>query len=147
VRGIPRFTPDEILQRSFSADTDAPRRAREMVNELQHPLDERRRADLYVTTSELVTNAVLHGPPGDIGVRLIVTATRARVEVSDPGIDPFDWPTPRASAEETGGWGLHLVASVSDELGVDRRPHTVVWCEFDLDVPPGSLPAYGTGNS
>ncbi|HEX6714534.1 MAG TPA: ATP-binding protein [Thermoleophilaceae bacterium] len=84
--------------------------------------------DLALIVSELVTNAVIHGPPGDVELRMIATPSVIRVEVEDSGTIPFDWP----AAGSDGHWGLALVATFSERAGLIRGPPTVVWCELDL---------------
>ena len=77
-------------------------------------------ADVALLTSELVTNAVRHaaGP----AVTLVVSCSRGqiRVDVHDTSsVLPEVADTP---ADAESGWGLHLVASLSDEWGYYRTP-------------------------
>jgi anti-sigma regulatory factor (Ser/Thr protein kinase) len=112
-------------------DADAPRAARDaaalMLSRLGCGND--RAEDLALVVSELVTNAVVHGPRGDLEFRLHGTPAMIRVEVSDAGTTTFAWPPDTAA----GHWGLNLVSSFSDRSGVVRQPQTCVWCELDLD--------------
>jgi anti-sigma regulatory factor (Ser/Thr protein kinase) len=91
---------------------------------------EERSDDLALAVSELVTNAVVHGPAGDLTLRISCTATTIRVEVSDSGTEPFEWPEQPGD----GHWGLGLVSMFCERVGVVRRPSTVVWCELDLGL-------------
>jgi anti-sigma regulatory factor (Ser/Thr protein kinase) len=50
-----------------------------------HGFDDDGLADLVLLTSELVTNAVRHGRPGPITVKVISTAAHIRIEVTNPG--------------------------------------------------------------
>jgi anti-sigma regulatory factor (Ser/Thr protein kinase) len=82
-------------------------------------------------TSELVTNAIVHGS-GDPILNVSVGGSRLRIEVhdSDPTIDltpqRFDVPSAR-------GRGLALVDALSSSWGVEPRSGgKAVW--FDLDL-------------
>jgi PAS domain S-box-containing protein len=95
-----------------------------------------------LAVSELVTNAILHA----------ATAVEVTVEVDDADvrISVRDWhprlPTQRHWGETaTTGRGLGLVASVSDQFGVEPKPPTgkAVWFTVTRglarDVPPGGI--------
>jgi anti-sigma regulatory factor (Ser/Thr protein kinase) len=77
-------------------------------------------SDVALLTSELVTNAVRHaaGP----AITLVVSCSRGqvRVDVHDTSCVLPDVADIPADAES--GWGLHLVASLSDEWGYYRTP-------------------------
>jgi anti-sigma regulatory factor (Ser/Thr protein kinase) len=79
--------------------------------------------------SEVVTNAVRHGDGATIRVLLDAGPSDAlRCEVADEG-HGF---VPRARdkpATAEGGWGLHLVATLSRRWGV-REDSTHVWFEL-----------------
>jgi anti-sigma regulatory factor (Ser/Thr protein kinase) len=134
----------QVVQR-LTADKDAPAAARaiaaEMFNSLRNGRD--RADDLALVVSELVTNAVVHGPPGDLQLKVTGTRLMIRVEVSDDGTASFEWPADGID----GHWGLGLVSIFSDRSGVTRRPWTVVWCEFDLTSGAGSNGAGSNGAS
>jgi anti-sigma regulatory factor (Ser/Thr protein kinase) len=121
----------QVLVQQLPGDEDAPRRARELLEEAVSRFTDQIRANLHVAVSELVTNAVVHGAPGEVGLRVIVQEDRLRVEVSDDGVTPFKWQPDPGSPE--GGWGLHLVDKFTDRCGVERRPNTVTWCELDIE--------------
>jgi anti-sigma regulatory factor (Ser/Thr protein kinase) len=87
-----------------------------------------RSEDLAIVVSELVTNAVVHGPAGDLELRLLATPSTIRVEVRDAGTRPFLWPDISLHTQR----GLGLVRTFSDRSGVTQQPSTVVWCELDL---------------
>jgi anti-sigma regulatory factor (Ser/Thr protein kinase) len=89
-----------------------------------------RAEDVALVVSELVTNAVIHGPNAGVELRLEGTPTVLRVEVCDDGTARFDWPVDGSDSD--GHWGLGLVTRFSERAGVEWRPCTTVWCEFDL---------------
>jgi anti-sigma regulatory factor (Ser/Thr protein kinase) len=77
-------------------------------------------------TSELVTNAVVHGR-GRITLSAQANDERLLVEVEDEG-DGFERATTRR-AEDPGGWGLGLVEAESSRWGAhDGTSH--VWFEL-----------------
>jgi anti-sigma regulatory factor (Ser/Thr protein kinase) len=84
--------------------------------------------DLALVVSELVTNAVVHGPDAEFELRLRASARVIRVEVNDQGTKPFEWPVNRDGRLH----GLDLVNLFSERCGVRRLPSTLAWCEFDL---------------
>lgn len=120
--------------RQFPADDDAPRSARDAAAELVSRLraGQARAEDLALVVSELVSNAVLHGPGDHLTLRLIGTRKLIRVEVTDPGKSGFDWPELQGGA---GHWGLGIVKAFSERVGITRHPSTCVWCELDLTRP------------
>jgi anti-sigma regulatory factor (Ser/Thr protein kinase) len=98
------------------------------------------RARLVVT--ELVANSVRHAgltPEQQIDLRVSATRDLLRLEVIDDG-DGFDPAATRPEiADSEGGWGLRIVAQLSDRWGVDRSESTRVWTEFAprTDPEPG----------
>lgn len=126
--------PVEVVRR-IASDADAPRIAREAAADMLRRLrNGRERADdLLLIVSELVTNAVVHGPDSELELTLTGTPTLVRVEVRDAGTANFDWPEHPGN----GHWGLGLVEIFGDRSGVTRTPMTAVWCELDLDGARG----------
>ena len=128
-------------------DLDLPREldsaaaARHAVDHLADSLPEDQLGDVRLLVSELVTNSLRHaqlGPEDQIRLGVDVDATRVRVQVSDPG-KGFDVETPADDPETVEGWGLYLVATLSDRWGVDKDGDggvTRVW--FELDRAPES---------
>jgi anti-sigma regulatory factor (Ser/Thr protein kinase) len=112
---------------------DSPRRARVLARELladQLP-DARRRNDLLILVTELVTNAVRHaglGPLDAIELRLVAAAGVIRAEVRDPG--PGFVP-PKSAPGPAGGFGLVLLRTLSDRWGISAGGPTCVWFEID----------------
>jgi len=88
--------------------------------------DERWRAELIVT--ELVTNAVRHGPGGPVEVAIKAGGNGFRGEVADPGPGIRQATLIRRRATDEGGRGLFLVDALSDSWGLsDDRSR--VWFE------------------
>ena len=120
------------MERRFAPDEDAPRAARALVTECASGLDDTAAANLYLAVSELVTNAVVHGPGQAITVRCARHANKVRLEVCDLGTTGFDWPEGSAADGER-PHGLEVVEAFTDRHGVEIAHYTVVWCELDLD--------------
>jgi anti-sigma regulatory factor (Ser/Thr protein kinase) len=112
------------------ATSHAPTRAREAVRVAARDAgvsaDDRWRAEIIIT--ELVTNAVKHGPGGPVELALHVGGSGVHGEVADPGpgIDHYD--LERRRATEEGGRGLFLVDALSDSWGLSRD-RSRVWFE------------------
>lgn len=136
---MPRFDPGRgrrdgplTMVRRLITDDEAPRAARDVAYQLLDHLGgsaDHRRQDLELVVSEMVSNAVIHGPPGEVEFRILASPDMIRVEVSDHGVEPFSRPHELSPA---GHWGLGLVEEFSDRFGIERRPWTCVWCELDL---------------
>ena len=78
-------------------------------------------------TSELVTNAILHGTPPS-ALALFTTDGLFRVEVRDA--NPCPAPEPRTSGHGEGGRGLLLVAELATRWGWNSRSSDkIVWFE------------------
>ncbi|WP_454048698.1 ATP-binding protein [Cellulomonas sp. Marseille-Q8402] len=76
--------------------------------------------DIALLTSELVGNAVVHGPGGDVEVRFSVLGGQVVVEVSDDSPDP---PEVRDTGPDTpGGQGMRLVSMLATRWGHRARP-------------------------
>lgn len=86
-------------------------------------------------TSELLTNAVTHGPEdGTVEIRATRTARALRVEVRD---ESMELPVVQdVDVDSTGGRGVGFVDMLSSEWGVivDDSGKTV-WFAVDLDDP------------
>jgi anti-sigma regulatory factor (Ser/Thr protein kinase) len=91
--------------------------------------------DLQLLVTEIVANAVRHGGVGEDGkidLRAIVTDERVRVEMRDTGIQG----DPHLRAPDLGGgggFGMLLVARMSERWGVDHEPNVVMWFELALN--------------
>jgi anti-sigma regulatory factor (Ser/Thr protein kinase) len=113
---------------------DSPRRARMLARELLagRLADVRRRNDLLILVTELVTNAVRHaglGPDDAIELHLEAGAGVVRAEVRDPG--PGFVPVLREPGPG-GGFGLVLLRTLSDRWGISADGPTCVWFEIDV---------------
>lgn len=113
-------------------DPRAPAVARRMVDELDGviPPDTADKARLLI--SEVVSNAVRHGDGETI--RVLIDGEpggELRCEVMDEGHGFVPTARDKPSTEE-GGWGLHLVETLSRRWGV-REGSTHVW--FELAAP------------
>jgi anti-sigma regulatory factor (Ser/Thr protein kinase) len=108
--------------------TRAPGQARAVLDDLAG-IEPSRLADAKLLVSELVSNSVKYG--GDGPVRLVVRSEdsgRLRIEVVDRGIGFVPKARDRPSTE-VGGWGLHLVETLTDAWGV-YEGSTHVWFEM-----------------
>jgi anti-sigma regulatory factor (Ser/Thr protein kinase) len=110
-------------------DQAAPAQARDALASFREELTEERYQAAGLMLSELVTNAVKYGGRGSLQVELTSRPEVFRAEVVDDGTgfiaperDTSDLATP-------GGWGLHLVAALSDRWGT-YEGSTHVWFEL-----------------
>ncbi|MFH8723859.1 ATP-binding protein [Streptomyces termitum] len=118
----------------FPRRRTTPRTAREfVVTTLTEWGETSRLDDVRLCTSELVTNAVLHGVP--VGRLLLVRVesldAELRIEVHDGGENRPTQRVPEESAVD--GRGLLIVAATADSWGVKERtgPGKCVWAAFD----------------
>ena len=89
--------------------------------------DDRWRAEMIVT--ELVSNAVRHGPGGPVVLALESGGSGMRGEVADPGPGIHHYDLHRRRATEEGGRGLFLVDALSDSWGLSDN-QSRVWFEI-----------------
>jgi anti-sigma regulatory factor (Ser/Thr protein kinase) len=111
-------------------DLRAPTHARRAIEQLGERIDPALVPDVKLLVSELITNAVKYG--ADAAVTLKIRSDdpkRLRVEVVDQGAGFVPVARNRA-ATEVGGWGLHLVQTLSNRWGV-YEGSTHVWFEID----------------
>ena len=88
--------------------------------------DDRWRAELIVT--ELVTNAVEHGPGGPVSLALDTGGSGVRGQVADPGPGIRRQQLIRRRVVDEGGRGLFLVDALSDGWGFSED-QSRVWFE------------------
>ena len=112
------------------ATPHAPARAREALRELTAisgvPPDDRWRAEMIVT--ELVTNAVRHGPGGPVELAIEAGGRGVRCEVVDPGPGIGHRALVLSEGSAESGRGLYIVDKLSDSWGVDNGASRV-WFE------------------
>jgi anti-sigma regulatory factor (Ser/Thr protein kinase) len=107
--------------------------AREALAPLAERMSEGELETVRLLVTELITNSVRHGRPGElpVKVRVELTSEMLRVEVKDNG-SGFEPPTQRTkSVESQSGWGLYLVERLAQRWGVDGGDGTMVWFELD----------------
>jgi anti-sigma regulatory factor (Ser/Thr protein kinase) len=133
----------QILDISLLATPAAPTAAREAIDDLAELRGLPQLAfDVRMLVSELVTNSVRHaGLTNTQPIRLLLQLSPGtlRCEIHDPGpgFRPPQDPRPRS---EGGGWGLYLVARLTQRWGIESTNGTTVWFEVDLPQPPQDLP-------
>jgi anti-sigma regulatory factor (Ser/Thr protein kinase) len=131
VSAAPSSGPDRPARTALPADLTSVRAARRFVAErcAALGLSGERCDDALLLTSELVTNAVLHGRSG-VEVRLSTTARRVRIEVADEN-SRRPQPVPE-DPDALDGRGLALVDAVALRWGVEARPiGKAVWFELE----------------
>ena len=96
---------------------------------LAAPTYDRCRDDVVLALSELVTNAIVHAG-GPVQVRIRAGRSSVRLEVADPS--PAQPAVVRATLDQEGGRGLHLVSMVAKGWGVEAAPDDgkTVWAEL-----------------
>jgi anti-sigma regulatory factor (Ser/Thr protein kinase) len=121
--------PDQV---SIDIDRDltAPANARRAVETFGDTLNPAVLPDVKLLVSELISNSVKYGRDGQ--VTLILRSEDPEhiyVEVVDQGVGfvPVARDRPKT---EPGGWGLHMVESLTRRWGV-REGSTHVWFEID----------------
>ena len=118
-----------ILRVDIERDRRAPAAARAAIDTLAGEVNPALVPDAKLLASELVTNAVKYGSGGPVTLEVESDKPdQMRVEVIDQGAGfvPVAREKPRT---EVGGWGLHLVESLSDQWGV-HEGSTHVWFEL-----------------
>ncbi len=118
------------LSLDIPRDSTAPALARRAVDGLSDGIDPALLAQAKLLVSELVTNAVKYGDQDSVTLRIESDdPRRLRVEVVDHG-EGFVPVARDRPATDVGGWGLHLVGTLSDRWGVCRGLARV-WFEID----------------
>jgi anti-sigma regulatory factor (Ser/Thr protein kinase) len=108
----------------------APATAREAVEGLSGRVADDVIPDVKLLVSELVTNSVKYGGEGALRLHIEADGPRKlRAEVIDQGVGFVPVARDRP-ATDVGGWGLHLVQTLSNRWGV-YEGSTHVWFEID----------------
>ncbi|MGH2967618.1 MAG: ATP-binding protein [Solirubrobacteraceae bacterium] len=127
--------PGARQTRTLEALPGAVSEARRWVGSVAGGLLGAEQADnLRLIVSEVVTNALRHGAPGErIDVAVTPKPEFLCVQVTDDG--PGLAPRPRALGNEPGGgYGLFFVEQLTRRWGVTRENRrTRVWFELDYD--------------
>ena len=137
--GHPGAHEASVRSLTFAANPLSVRDARQFVAEGVFGVGAELRDIVVLLTSELVTNAIIHGGPHEpeatVGVAVEVSRHRVRVEVADAGAG-----RPRlgdSSPDEPGGRGLVLVEALASRWGCDcAAVGKCVW--FEVDTPLAS---------
>ncbi|HET6864841.1 MAG TPA: ATP-binding protein [Solirubrobacteraceae bacterium] len=106
---------------------------RRLVERFAADLDNRALQDAELLTSELVTNAVLHGR-GPIELTVLLDETHLTVDVTDHG-NGFERPArePRG-LDAVGGQGLNIVDALANRWGI-QPGRSRVWFELERHLP------------
>ena len=111
-------------------DPTAPSAARRAIERLNDRIAPEVVPDVKLLVSELITNSVKYGGDGALRLQIETEGPRKlRAEVIDQGVGFVPVARDRP-ATEVGGWGLHLVQTLSDRWGV-YEGSTHVWFEID----------------
>jgi anti-sigma regulatory factor (Ser/Thr protein kinase) len=105
---------------------------RQLAGWLGDALDQDQLASAKLLTTELITNAVLHGR-GRIVLRADLNQDRLLVEVIDEG-SGFEHQIRREDFSQLGGWGLSIVDQEASRWGVHEGT-THVWFELERPGP------------
>jgi anti-sigma regulatory factor (Ser/Thr protein kinase) len=122
--------PAITLSVEIPRDLKAPATAREAVEGLSGRVAEDVIPDVKLLVSELITNSVKYGGEGALRLNIDAAGPRKlRAEVIDQGVGFVPVARDRP-ATDVGGWGLHLVQTLSNRWGV-HEGSTHVWFEID----------------
>jgi len=111
-------------------DPMAPAAARRAIEGLSGRVADDVIPDVKLLVSELVTNSVKYGGEGALRLQIETEGPRKlRAVVIDQGVGFVPVARDRPPTE-VGGWGLHLVQTLSNRWGV-HEGSTHVWFEID----------------
>ncbi len=117
----------------LSPDTEAGLRARQALRErFADALPSQTLIDLTAVVTELVNNAVAHGPGRPITLELTIGAETIRGEVADRGNPAAAIPQIR-EATDKGGRGLEVVDKLTSRWAV-YEGSTHVWFEMPREL-------------
>jgi len=119
--------------------------ARALIRELQRTAGTASELidDVDLITSELVTNALMHGSP-PVELVIVVDTRCLRIEICDRAPTP---PKPReAKDDDENGWGLAIVAALATRCSTPADAGKMVWAEVGgdarLDMSRVQLPQF-----
>jgi anti-sigma regulatory factor (Ser/Thr protein kinase) len=119
---------DQELNLTLPPRPESVRVARHALSEVLEGLDERTRDGVTVIVSELVTNAIKHGPDRPVALRIWREGEAIRGEIEDEGRGKVEiWRESERGPQ--GGYGLPIVDAMSDRWGVNDG-NTLVWFEL-----------------
>jgi PAS domain S-box-containing protein len=131
---------EAVVERRFPSEPHAAAGARRALDLIAQRLGRSTLENAKLLVSELVTNAVRHGPHrtgAEVRLRASVRPDALRVEVVDEGAGFV--PPPASGLLAVGGWGLVLVERVADRWGIQDGGPTRVWFELDRTASPDGL--------
>jgi anti-sigma regulatory factor (Ser/Thr protein kinase) len=105
---------------------------RRVVERFGAELDPVQLEDARLLTSELVTNAVVHGR-GAIGLSALLDEDRLMIEVTDEG-DGFERTVRQHGLDSVGGNGLSIVEMLASRWGI-HPGGSHVWFELERPGP------------
>jgi anti-sigma regulatory factor (Ser/Thr protein kinase) len=118
------------LSVDIAHDPAAPATARRAIEGLSGTVADDLLPDVKLLVSELVTNSVKYGGEGALRLQIDTDGPRRlRAEVIDQGVGFVPVARDRP-ATDVGGWGLHLVQTLSNRWGV-HEGSTHVWFEIE----------------
>jgi anti-sigma regulatory factor (Ser/Thr protein kinase) len=124
---MPQNPVTKVLSLDLPCAPDAPATVRAALRGTGGQSD-----DVLLVASELVTNAVEHSgcePDDLLNVRISEQSERILISVCDPGTSNRRAAVGPAEPSRVGGWGLRLVAQLSERWGADRPGGYRVWAE------------------
>ncbi len=123
------------LSLTLAPDLTAPARARTSIRALGLSLSPPVLCDVQLVVSELVTNAVTHGPRESIRVELeLLGRDVVRGEIVDQGVGGA--PAIQRAERDPDSLGLRVVDELTTAWGA-RAGSTQVWFEIGPPGPPG----------
>jgi anti-sigma regulatory factor (Ser/Thr protein kinase) len=116
------------LELTLDSQPESVGQARRVTTQVIVGIDEQTLEDVRLIVSELVTNAIKHGPQGRVKLRIRRQGRTIHGEVEDEGTSTFGFRR-KARLGPDGGLGLRVVDSLSDRWGVDAGTARV-WFEL-----------------
>ena len=129
-----RPEPPPAYDAVLAVGRDTPRAARHAFQSFAEPHGPDVACTGALLVSEVVTNAVMHGPlskTATVALHFQRSGDSLQIEVSDDG--PGFVPRGRYDGQGIGsGWGLHIVDELASAWGVEGDRPTRVWFELAL---------------